>query len=232
MRQRMAVDPLDFSPALLRIQGQPPAPLARTMLCRLLALLSRLILWSIFGHLDIVATAEGKLLPQSYLKIVQPAEQGVIRDILVAEGETVKAGQVLMRLDATLSDADGKALGADQQGKKLALRRIAAELSGKPFTYQPGEPEDLFQQTLAQYRANRTAYETALSQEQSAADKARSDLAAAQEIRTKLLQTLPCERRSKSGESWRQGRISGCRTLIPDFDGSIWLEREGCGEMS
>lgn len=190
-RQRVAVDPLDFSPALLRIQGQPPAPLARAMLYLLLTLLVLLALWSVFGRLDIVATAEGKLLPQSYLKIVQPAEQGVIRDILVTEGEAVKAGQVLMRLDATLSDADGKALNADQQSKKLALRRIAAELGGKPFTRQPGDPEDIYQQTLAQYRANRTAFEAALSQEQSAADKARSDLAAAQEIRIKLLQTLP-----------------------------------------
>lgn len=67
------IDPLDFSPSLLRIQAQPPAPFARTMLHLLLVLLALLILWSALGHLDIVATAEGKLIPQSYLKIVQPA---------------------------------------------------------------------------------------------------------------------------------------------------------------
>ncbi len=75
--------------------------------------------------------------------------------------------------------------------KKITLRRIDAELSGHPFARQTGDPESLYAQTLAQYRANRTAYENAMAQEQSLHDKAQSDLAAAEEIRTKLLKTLP-----------------------------------------
>src|SRR3989338_9885863 len=81
------VDPLDFSPGLLRIQAQPPTPFARALLYSLLTLLGLLLIWAVFGKLDVVASAEGKLLPQSYLKIVQPSEQGVIRDILVEEGQ-------------------------------------------------------------------------------------------------------------------------------------------------
>ena len=59
------VDPLDFSPGLLRIQAQPPTPFARTLLYILLTLLVLLLLWSAFGQLDIVASAEGKLIPQA-----------------------------------------------------------------------------------------------------------------------------------------------------------------------
>lgn len=190
-KQLTGVDPLDFSPGLLRIQAQPPTPFARTLLYILLILLGLLLIWAAFGKLDVVASAEGKLLPQSYLKIVQPSEQGVIRDILVNEGERVKAGQVLMRMDTTLSEADGKGIRSDYLSKKIALRRIDAELSGRPFARQPADPDTLYAQTLAQYRANRTAYENALAQEQSLHDKAQSDLAAAEEIRTKLLKTLP-----------------------------------------
>ena len=190
-KQLTGVDPLDFSPGLLRIQAQPPTPFARALLYSLLTLLGLLLIWAIFGKLDVVASAEGKLLPQSYLKIVQPSEQGVIRDILVEEGQHVKAGQTLMRMDATLTEADGKTLEADTQGKRLALRRIDAELAGSPFTRQSGDPGDLYNQTLAQYRANRTAFETALAQERSLHDKAQSDLSAAEEIRTKLIKTLP-----------------------------------------
>ena len=192
-----SVDPLDFSPGLLRIQAQPPTPFARALLYSLLTLLGLLFIWAIFGKLDVVASAEGKLLPQSYLKIVQPSEQGVIRDILVEEGEHVKAGQTLMRMDTTLTEADGKTLETDTRGKRLVLRRIDAELAGRPFAKRSGDPfasansGDLYTQTLAQYRANRTAYETALSQERSLHDKAQSDLSAAEEIRTKLLKTLP-----------------------------------------
>jgi HlyD family secretion protein len=190
-KQLTGVDPLDFSPGLLRIQAQPPTPFARALLYSLLTLLGLLLIWAIFGKLDVVASAEGKLLPQSYLKIVQPSEQGVIRDILVEEGQHVKAGQTLMRMDATLTEADGKTLEADTQGKRLALRRIDAELAGRSFTRQSGDHGDLYTQTLAQYRANRTAFETALSQERSLHDKAQSDLSAAEEIRTKLIKTLP-----------------------------------------
>jgi HlyD family secretion protein len=190
-KQITGVDPLDFSPGLLRIQAQPPTPFARALLYSLLTLLGLLLIWAIFGKLDVVASAEGKLLPQSYLKIVQPSEQGVIRDILIEEGQHVKAGQVLMHMDTTLSEADGKTLATDTHAKRLALRRIDAELAGQPFTKQADDPDELYTQALAQYQANRTAFDTALSQERSLHDKARSDLAAAEEIRTKLHKTLP-----------------------------------------
>lgn len=187
----VGVDPQDFSPSLLRIQEKPPAPFARAMLHLLLLLLFLLILWAAFGKLDVVATAEGKLIPQTYVKIVQPFEQGLIREILVSEGEQVKAGQILMRLDTTLSDADGKAINADYLGKQITLRRIDAELTDQEFKREPTDLEALYNESLAQYRANRLAYQTALSEEHSTRDKAQSDLAAAQQARTKLIQVLP-----------------------------------------
>ncbi|HKI61368.1 MAG TPA: HlyD family type I secretion periplasmic adaptor subunit [Mariprofundaceae bacterium] len=191
-KRRLAdVDPQDFMPGLLRVQNQPPTPFARAMLHMLLLLLFLLILWTAFGKLDVVATAEGKLIPQSYIKIVQPAEQGVIRDILVDDGQAVKAGQVLMRMDATVSDAEGKAIESDYQGRKIDLRRIDAELNDQPFERVSSEPEAPYNDALAQYQANRKAYQTALSEERSARDKAESDLATAREARTKLVQTLP-----------------------------------------
>ncbi|HEX5957082.1 MAG TPA: biotin/lipoyl-binding protein, partial [Hyphomicrobiaceae bacterium] len=96
-------DPADFAPALLRIQEKPPAPLAGWMLRLLLALLASAIVWAIFGQLDIVAVADGKLVPSSYLKIVQPAEQGIVKEILVQEGQRLREGQVLIRMDAVLT---------------------------------------------------------------------------------------------------------------------------------
>ena len=84
-----AANPADFQPALLRIQDKPPAPLAGWMLRLLIGLLAGVALWAVFGQLDIVAVADGKLVPSSYLKIVQPAEQGIVKEILVREGEKV-----------------------------------------------------------------------------------------------------------------------------------------------
>jgi HlyD family secretion protein len=184
-------DPADFSPPLLRIQEKPPAPLAGWMLRILIALVAGVILWASFGRLDIVAVAEGKLVPSSYLKIVQPAEQGIVKQILVREGEAVREGQVLVRMDPVLTDADVKAIQAEHDNKRIALRRIDAQLSGKPFQRERGEAAQLFAQVDAQHAANVRAYENALAQEQTLLEKARHDLAAAQATKAKLEQVLP-----------------------------------------
>lgn len=187
----MSADPADFAPPLLRIQGTPPAPLAGWMLGSLVALAAGLVLWAMFGRLDIVAVAEGKLVPSTYLKIVQPAEQGVVKEILVKEGEAVKPGQVLIRMDSVLAGADVKAVRAEHDNKRLALRRIDAQLAGKAFARENGDPPDLALQVQAQHAANVRAYENALAQEQSLLEKARQDLAAAQATKAKLEQVLP-----------------------------------------
>src|SRR5258707_7743011 len=115
--ERIHVDPRDFQPAIVRLQDAPPNPLGRRVLWVTLAFLAALLAWATFGMLDIVAVAEGKLVPDTYLKIVQPTDSGVVKEILVKEGQLVKAGQVLIRMDATLSDSDLKSLTADYHNK-------------------------------------------------------------------------------------------------------------------
>lgn len=187
----LQADPADFQPALLRIQERPPAQLAGWMLRILVGLLAGIALWAVFGQLDIVAVADGKLVPSSYLKIVQPAEQGIVREILVKEGEAVGEGQVLIRMDAVLADADTRSLQSDFDNKRLALRRVDAQLSGARLARAQGDPPELYAQLSAQYEANVRAYENALAQERSLLDKAKNDLAAAQSTKTKLEQVLP-----------------------------------------
>lgn len=184
-------NPLDFSPPLLRLQEAPPNPLGRKVLWSLLALLLALFLWALIGKLDIVAVAEGKLIPESYVKIVQPAESGIVKDILVKEGQSVQLGQVLMRMDTLISEADSKSLNADYQRKRLALRRIEAELAGQPFKTQADDSSQLAQEIAAQYRANRSAFEAALAEERSRLMKAKQDMAAAEQVKKKLEEVLP-----------------------------------------
>ena len=184
-------DPADFQPGLLQVQGRPPAPLGRAVLYVVLGLVGALLLWAVLARLDIVAVADGKLVPEGYLKIVQPSEQGVVKEILVKEGQSVREGQILMRMDAALLDADGRALGAEHQTKRLALRRVEAQLAGKPFAREADDPSALYLQMQAQNAANVGAYENALAQERSVLEKARHDLAAAQEVHAKLLAVLP-----------------------------------------
>lgn len=184
-------DPLEFAPPLLRLQDAPPNPLGRKVLWALLWLLVGLVIWALLGRLDIVAVAEGKLIPQTHLKIVQPAESGIVKEILVREGEIVRAGQVLMRMDALMTEADATSIEADYQRKRLALRRIDAELSGRNFAVDAADPPALAREIEAQFRANRAALAAALAEERSRLSKSQQDLAAAEQVKAKLVAVLP-----------------------------------------
>jgi HlyD family secretion protein len=184
-------NPLDFQPALLQVQSRAPAPLGRAVLYVLLALVAAALGWAAAAKLDIVALAEGKLVPAGYLKIVQPAEQGVIKEIFVREGERVREGEVLMRMDTALLAADGRAFAMEYHAKRLALRRIEAELAAKPLAPEAEDPPGLYAHAEAQYAANVAAYRSALDQERTTLERARHDLAAADAVRAKLLAVLP-----------------------------------------
>lgn len=185
------LDPAAFSPDILRIQSQPPAPLPRAVLGTALVLFGAALVWAAFSKLDVVATATGKLIPESSIKIVQPAEAGIVKEILVQEGALVKAGQTLMRMDSTLSVADLAALRTEFQQKSLALRRIDAQLADKPFVRQPEDPPEFFAQTKAEYEANQRAQEAAIAEERATWERSRQEMAAAQATIVKLEQTLP-----------------------------------------
>lgn len=192
----LSPDALDFAPGLLSIQESPPSRMPRMVLYLAMGLFAILFVWALFAHLDIVASSEGKLVPQSFLKIVQPAESGILDEILVREGQEVEAGQVLMRMDAKLAEADARTIANDLRLKQLSLRRIDAELANAPFLQQKGDQPDLFAQIQAQYTAHRKAYLDAVAQEQEVLNKARYDLSSAQDILSKLQKTVPIYRQS------------------------------------
>ena len=205
LAQRMTgieADALEFAPSILRAQQAAPAPLPSVMLYTLLALFGLLLLWAVVGRLDIVAVAQGKLVPETFLKVVQPADSGVIKEILVKEGDEVRAGQVLMRMDASLSGADRRVLEMDHQFKALQLRRIDAELQGAPLVRKSADNPAVLAQVDAQYVARRQAYLDAVDAERAALAKANHDLKSALEVEGKLKQTLPIFREQEKG--WNQ----------------------------
>lgn len=173
------------------IEREAPSRIIRATFWVVAALCAILLVWASIGQLDIIATAEGRLIPQTFVKIVQPADGGVVQDILVKEGQRVQAGQVLLRMDAQLSNVDEKALQSELANKALQLRRIDAELAGAPLLSKPGDPIELFTQISAQYRAHRQNYLDTVSQEQQVQQKAKHELASVLEVLKKLQQTVP-----------------------------------------
>lgn len=190
-KEWLTADALEFAPDIVKAQHAPPLRYRRYVLYVLLALCVVMLVWAAIGRLDIVAVAQGKLVPQSYVKVVQPSDSGIVKEILVREGDLVAEGQVLMRMDAQLSAADGRSLENEVLLRRLQLRRIDAELAGRPLAAKSDDPPLLYAQVEAQHRARRQAYQDALDAERAALARAEQDLKGAREAETKLRQTGP-----------------------------------------
>lgn len=194
--------PDHFAPAILRLQREAPSPLPRRVLQGVLALLVFLLVWAAVGRIDIIAVAPGKLVPLTYLKVVQPPESGIVSELLVQEGDKVKAGQVLVRMDRHVSEADNRQIDVDLKLKQMQVRRIDVELAGKPFQRLSGDTPELFAEVDTQYRARRQAYQDALATEQATLARTEQDYAAAVQQETKLAQTAPILKEQEAG--WTQ----------------------------
>jgi HlyD family secretion protein len=187
----------DFSPRLLALQDNPPSPLPRAVLVTLLAFLAIIILWAFIGQLDIVVRAQGKLLPVTRLKVVQPLEGGRVERILVTEGERVAKGQTLLVMDTLFTEADTEKLRSQIGESDIQLRRIEAALSGAAFEEQPGDDAATFGKVKQQHEANVRAFMSSLREQKSVVLQARQDKASAEEILQKLQETLPIYRENE-----------------------------------
>lgn len=177
---RRSQDELAFLPAHLELTDSPVSPMARRTAWIIIAMFCAALLWAVFGKLDIVAVAPGKIVAGSRTKVIQSAETAVVKRILVRDGQTVMQGQLLIELDATGTAADyekaGEALiNARLNELRFAALAVALEKNGTPpvLALDTGLPEARFQseQQLAvsqfeAYRAKRLNLDAAISQRQ------------------------------------------------------------------
>jgi hemolysin D len=124
-------DEIAFLPAALEIVERPPPPLAGAIGASIITLFCLALLWASFGHVDIVATARGRIIPSGRTKVIQPFETGVVRAIHVRDGQEVKAGDPLIELDSTMSAAESNHLRGDLVAARLDVARLQAALAGQ-----------------------------------------------------------------------------------------------------
>lgn len=110
-------DEAAFLPAALSLQDTPVHPAPRRLAYALIALFLIALTWSIFGQVDIVAVAPGKIIVSERTKIIQPLEVSVVKRVLVRDGDHVEAGQALVELDPTTANADKTSI--DEQLKSM-----------------------------------------------------------------------------------------------------------------
>lgn len=130
----------EFLPAAVEILEHPASPLGRALIWTLCAFFTLAVGWSIVGHVDVVAVASGKVVPQGRTKVVQPLEMGVVRTIHVKDGDQVTAGQPLIDLDPTDARADYDRLEREFAARSLDVARLDSLLGGGPAQHPFAPP--------------------------------------------------------------------------------------------
>ncbi len=124
---------LEFLPAALEIIETPPSPVGRALAWLLIALFVIALVWACVGKIDEVAVASGKVIPSGYTKMIQAEDKGVVVAIRVENGSLVKAGDLLVELETTLTQADVARLTKERSHYSLSLRRLNAEATKRPL---------------------------------------------------------------------------------------------------
>src|ERR1700759_3350417 len=138
-----SADELAFLPAALEIVETPPSPIGRAIGTVLIALFCAGLAWSAWGTIDIVASAPGKVASGGRSKVVQPFETGVVRAIRAQDGQSVKAGDVLIEPAPTVNAAERDHLHDDLIAERLNIARLRAALaSAGGGTAELGPPAD------------------------------------------------------------------------------------------
>ena len=117
-----------FYPAALEIVETPPAPANRAIAFTIIAFFMIALLWACFGSVDVIAIAQGKIIPTGRTKIIQPLEAGVIRAIHVHDGQKVKTGEILLEIDPTINGSERDRLKQDAMHAFLDIARLKAAM--------------------------------------------------------------------------------------------------------
>ena len=121
-------DEAAFLPAALALQETPVHPAPRRTQWAIMALFTFAIVWACVGRLDIVAVAPGRIVVSDGSKVVQPLESGIVKAILVRDGDRVQAGQLLIELDPTTANADSLAVQGQAAAARAEAQRAKAML--------------------------------------------------------------------------------------------------------
>ena len=175
----------EFLPAALEIIETPVSPAGRIMMAAVGLLLVIAIVWASVSHIDIVATANGRVIPSGQIKLIQPLQIGIVKHIAVSDGDHVRANQILVELDPTTNAADRDRYAHDLAQSELDVARLRAFLAGSVDAFQAPADADpatadmergqLIQQ-LAEQQAKLSGLERQAAEKAAERDQARATI--------------------------------------------------------
>ena len=142
-------------------------PLRARQLLRLAAFaLLIMLIWAAFASIDEVTRGEARVVPTSQLQIVQSVDGGVVTELLVKEGQTVEAGQLLLKVDPTRFVSSMLESRSAQLAMQAKVLRLQALTRGTAFTPPPEltrEVPDVVAQETRLYESRRAEINAQIS---------------------------------------------------------------------
>ena len=142
-----------------------PSPRVSALMLSLVGGIAAFIVWAALASITEVTSGRGRVIPASKIQVVQNLEGGIVRAILVREGEMVREGDVLLRIDPTLA---GSSLGEAREkilGLTALVARLEAEVEDRPLTFPQTVLDarpDLAQHQRDHFEARRRELEAAI----------------------------------------------------------------------
>ncbi|WFR77120.1 HlyD family type I secretion periplasmic adaptor subunit [Janthinobacterium rivuli] len=122
----LSEDEAAFLPAALALQERPVSPSLRLTARVLMLLVACVLLWAVFGQVDIIVNAAGKIIPSGNTKTIASVDVAAVRALHVREGQAVQAGQLLVELDSRGPDAERDKAAGDAVAAALQMARSRA----------------------------------------------------------------------------------------------------------
>jgi len=133
----MNKEDLEFMSELEAATNIKPSAASSLFLWAVLVLFAWGFVWASFSEVEERIRGNGQVMPSSDVQVVQSLEGGILTDILVSEGDRVKKGQVILRIDDIQFSAEGKGIEAQRMGLKAKQARLKAETQNQPFAIDP-----------------------------------------------------------------------------------------------
>ncbi len=137
----------EFLPAAIEVEQTPSSKAGRAIIWAIVILFTLAAVWAYFGKVDIVAVAQGKVIPSEHIKHIQPLEAGKIKAIHIKEGQYVTQGEPLITLDSTQTQADVERLNHEITEREANIERFQTfeswleSLTGEPLNgVRPNSP--------------------------------------------------------------------------------------------
>lgn len=138
----MTTDDTEFMHELAAAAHLRPNRTSNLLLISIAGLILFFLVWASVSRIEEVTRGEGQVVPTREIQVVQSLEGGILAELLVAEGDRVREGQVLMRVSDVMFASEERGAEAKDASLRAKKARLTAESNGEAFAIPAGIAEN------------------------------------------------------------------------------------------